>query len=565
MWTLIGAGAKKFQQCHKPTSQVLTDATWIKDSVADFSPDSCAIVLKSGKQLQYDALIIGIGLQLRYDMIKGLPEAFSTPGIGSNYHPEYVHKTYESIKNFREGNAVFTYPQTTIKCPGAPQKIMYLTDHYLRKNGRRDKANLLFCTAASFMFGVKAYNGPLEKICDDKGVIRNYLHTLTEVKPNSREAIFDIKNPDGKVLEQKAIKYEMLHVAPPCSAPEILRKQTKLVDQTGFLNLNKDTLQHVAFPNIFGLGDCTNLPTSKTAAAAGVESGVLQKNVVAFLNNRPLTSKYTGYASCPLVTSYNTGIMPEFDYSLTPLETLPIDQSKERHIFYYMKADLMPFLYWNGLVKGYWKGPQSIRKMCSNRKQRHVDSIFHREKRQSRYGSRRILSGSLQQEVLRYRSCIAQCSDGPGNAEKRRRPRRGSGGGGRSGHRSGEYNQRMSNSDHRPNIFARCLRDNRCYTDEKSKGRGECHSNGMERSEPERKTMCSCLQNVYGPDAVSCDDSQQSFGGGGRNTGGGGSNGGGGEWNGNRGGGTGNGIDNGISIGSGNGGVPTRPPDYDII
>ena len=64
--------------------------------------------------------------------IKGLPDAFETPGVCSNYHADYVKKTYPATKAFKEGNAVFTFPNTPIKCAGAPQKIMYLTDYNFR-------------------------------------------------------------------------------------------------------------------------------------------------------------------------------------------------------------------------------------------------------------------------------------------------------------------------------------------------------------------------------------------------------------------------------------------------
>jgi sulfide:quinone oxidoreductase len=65
--------------------------------------------------------------------IKGLPEAFSTDGVCSIYHPDYVSSTFRAIENFPGGNAIFTFPNTPIKCAGAPQKICYLTDAYLRK------------------------------------------------------------------------------------------------------------------------------------------------------------------------------------------------------------------------------------------------------------------------------------------------------------------------------------------------------------------------------------------------------------------------------------------------
>lgn len=65
--------------------------------------------------------------------IKGLPEAFNTPGVCSNYSTLYVGNTLESLKNFKEGNAIFTFPNTPVKCAGAPQKAMYISEEYLRK------------------------------------------------------------------------------------------------------------------------------------------------------------------------------------------------------------------------------------------------------------------------------------------------------------------------------------------------------------------------------------------------------------------------------------------------
>lgn len=64
------------------------------------------------------------------------------------------------------------------------------------------------------------------------------------------------------------LQYEMLHVTPPMGPHEVLKKST-LVDEAGWLDIDKDMLQHKKYPNVFGIGDCTNLPTAKTAAAVG--------------------------------------------------------------------------------------------------------------------------------------------------------------------------------------------------------------------------------------------------------------------------------------------------------
>ena len=63
-------------------------------------------------------------------------------------------------------------------------------------------------------------------------------------------------------------QYEMLHVTPPMG-PNLVIKGSPLADEAGWLDINKDTLQHNKYPNVFGIGDCTSLPTSKTGAAVG--------------------------------------------------------------------------------------------------------------------------------------------------------------------------------------------------------------------------------------------------------------------------------------------------------
>ena len=142
-----------------------------------------------------------------------------------------------------------------------------------------------------------------------------------------------------------------MHVAPPMRPIDAVR-ESKLVDATGFVDINKETLQHTKFSNVFSIGDCTNMPTGKTAAAIAAQSGILVKNLLNAIN---ITSdpvpKYDGYTSCPLVTGYGKLILAEFDFNGQPLETFPIDQGKESKLMYMLKCDLMPDLYWKGLFK----------------------------------------------------------------------------------------------------------------------------------------------------------------------------------------------------------------------
>ncbi|XP_074091443.1 sulfide:quinone oxidoreductase, mitochondrial isoform X2 [Macrotis lagotis] len=347
LWTLVGAGAKKLVSSSRSMASVIPSGVeWIKSRVRELDPDSNCVRIDDEREISYKYLIIALGIKLEFEKIKGLPEGFRYPKIGSNYSVRTVEKTWKALQGFKEGNAIFTFPNTPIKCAGAPQKIMYLSDAYMRKTGKRDKANIIFNTSLGVIFGVKKYAEALEEIIKARDLKVNYRQNLIEVRPEKNEAVFENLDKPG---ETQVISYEMLHVTPPMGPPDVVRA-SPLADSAGWVDVNKETLQHKKYPNVFGIGDCTNLPTSKTAAAVAAQSGILDHTISLIMKNKQPVYKYDGYTSCPLVTNYNKVVLAEFDYNAQPLETFPFDQSKERFSMYVMKADLMPFLYWNGLL-----------------------------------------------------------------------------------------------------------------------------------------------------------------------------------------------------------------------
>lgn len=173
----------------------------------------------------------------------------------------------------------------------------------------------------------------------------------------------------------------MLHVTPPMGSPEVLRNHKTLVNEAGFLDVSADTLQSTRYKNVFGLGDCTSTPNSKTMAAigmdgwevephlfynckvfnissstpsiliSGAQSKVLYQNIMDNLSGKKMKMTYDGYASCPLVTSHDKCILAEFDYKLRPKETFPVNQGQERYSMYLLKEYFFPFLYWNFMLK----------------------------------------------------------------------------------------------------------------------------------------------------------------------------------------------------------------------
>lgn len=364
MWTLVGSGHKTFADSSLPMAKAIPKgAEWIKDSAATIDPEKNMVTTANGLELNYDMLIVAVGLNLNYNKIEGATEALKNdPRVCSNFSAQFVNKTYKAFEGFEKGGtAIFSMPPLPIKCPGAPQKIMYLFDDYLRQSGKREGSNILYNTNLPVIFGVKKYADALHEVVAERDITLNFQHNLISVDHTKGEATFTRVGEDPAI--NITMNYDLLHISPPMSAPDFL-KSSPLANEAGFVDVNKDYLQHNKYENVFSLGDCSSAPTSKTAAAVAAEAGVLDQTIQSFLKGeKPKNTQYDGYTSCPLITKGGKTILAEFDYNAQPLETFPVDQGKERRSMWHMKKDVMPFIYWNMLIKGRWHGPQKMRKI----------------------------------------------------------------------------------------------------------------------------------------------------------------------------------------------------------
>ena len=348
IWTLVGAGVfPKEVSVRDEADFIPPGATWLRDAVATFEPEKNQVTTKAGKVLTYEQLVVAPGIQLDWGAVAGLRDTLGKNGVCSNYAYDTVDSTWESIRNFKGGTAIFTFPSTPIKCAGAPQKIMYLAEHAFRRQGVRNASRVIFASAGAAIFGVPKYRAALEKIIEARGIETMYLHDLVEVRGATKEAVFADKASGTQVT----VKYDMLHVTPPQSAPDFI-EHSPLAGAGGWVDVDEHTLQHVRFPNVFSAGDCSSLPTSKTGAAVRKEAPVLVENLLALRAGRPLLASYDGYASCPLVTGYGTVMLAEFGYDGKIMESFPFDQAQERYSMWVLKAHALPSMYWHGMLRG---------------------------------------------------------------------------------------------------------------------------------------------------------------------------------------------------------------------
>lgn len=349
-WTLVGGGTFDINDTIRNEKDFIPNGTtWIKDAVASFEPEQNQVTCKSGDKHTYDYLVVAPGIQLDWHKIKGLKETLGKNGVTTNYLVDYAPYTWECLRNFKGGNAIFTNPNTPIKCGGAPQKIMYLAGDYILKHGLQPKSNIHFYSGGGIIFGVKKYADTLNKVLQRYKIQTHFKHNLVEIDGPNRKAWFEDEH--GTRVEQS---FDFIHVTPPQSAPDFIKSSPLAVPDNplGWVDVNKFTLQHNRYPNIFSLGDASSLPNAKTGAAVRKQAPVLVENLLHVKNGGTLDAKYTGYGSCPLVTGYGKLVLAEFDYDNNPMETFPFDQSKERWSMWMLKTKVLPWLYWNRILQG---------------------------------------------------------------------------------------------------------------------------------------------------------------------------------------------------------------------
>lgn len=350
-WTLVGGGVFNINDTiHSEASVMPKGVKWIKQKATVIEPEQNNVMLDNNEVINYDYLIVAPGIQLNWNEIKGLQETLGKNGVCSNYSVKTAPYTFECIKRFKGGNALFTNPHTPIKCGGAPHKIMWLAADYFKRHDVFGKANIQYWSGGTRLFGVDKYEKTLYKVAKRDNVDIHFYTKLVEINGPAKIAKFIGFGPDNKDREYE-VHFDMIHVTPPQGAPDFIR-QSPLANAAGWVDVDRNTLQHVKYPNIFSLGDSSSLPTSKTGAAIRKQAPVLVQNLLALMKHERLDGYYNGYTSCPVITGYGKLVLCEFDYNNKPVETFPFDQSKERWSMYQLKRHILPWLYWNKILPG---------------------------------------------------------------------------------------------------------------------------------------------------------------------------------------------------------------------
>jgi sulfide:quinone oxidoreductase len=310
--------------------------------------DDDRVHLADGTVLPYDVLVVATGTRLAPEETEGLTGPGWMERVFTFYTPEGAEALGEALNRFDNGRLVVNIVDMPIKCPVAPIEFAFLADWFLRERGVRDRTEIVLAT-------------PLDG-CFTKPIASKHLTYLLEEKEIGLEVEFAAGEVDGSggrlvSYDGREIPFDLLATVPVHAGAEYVDRSPGLGDELGFVPTNPRTLQSLARPNVFALGDATNVPTSKAGSVTHFEGEMLTKNIRHFLAGEPLDESYDGHANCFIETGFGKALLIDFNYETEPLPGRfpsslgPMPLLKESRLNHMGKL-MFQWMYWHVLLPG---------------------------------------------------------------------------------------------------------------------------------------------------------------------------------------------------------------------
>jgi len=309
----IAMGGEREERLSRPERSLLdAPINLIVDTAVRIDEAARTIVLASGAILPYDYLVLATGSRIVPEEIP-----FFTQEARHFYTGKAALELRHALDAFTGGRVVIGIASMPYKCPPAPLEVSFLIEAELRERGLREKSEVHFCSPIGRAFTIESVSEMATPILEQKGI---ELHTFFNV-----EAI----DPERKVilsLEGEELGYDLLILVPPHRGQQFLIDSGLAPAPGGWLPTDRHTLQVGGRPNLFALGDATDLPLSKAGSTAHFEAPVVVEGIIAGLEGRAPSGKhasYEGRVMCFFEVGDGKGTLLRFDYEHPPKPPKP--------------------------------------------------------------------------------------------------------------------------------------------------------------------------------------------------------------------------------------------------
>jgi sulfide:quinone oxidoreductase len=314
------------------------EAVWI---------DRDEVLLDDGTVLPYDVLIVASGARLQAEETEGLTGPGWNERVFTFYTPEGAEALRGALERFGGGRLVVNLVDMPIKCPVAPLELAFLTDWYLRERGVRGRTELVYATPLEGAFTKPIASEHLAGLLAEKEI-----ELVTEFNAGEVDGVGGtLAAYDGRQLE-----FDLLVTVPLHGGAAYVERSPGLGDVLGFVPTDRRTLQTAAKPNVFALGDATDLPTSKAGSVTHFETEVLTENVAHYFAGEELEAGYDGHANCFVETGFHKALLIDFNYETEPLPghyptAFGLPLLRESRLNHLGKL-LFQSVYWHALLPG---------------------------------------------------------------------------------------------------------------------------------------------------------------------------------------------------------------------
>jgi len=347
-YLFIPFGGDKPNEIVKPRRRFIPDGVdLVYGEVDRVAPDAGAVLLTHGRHLPYDYLVIATGVEPRPDQTPGMLD-------GGQWHTSiFDFYTYDgavalaaALREFEGGRLVVHVVDMPIKCPVAPLEFTFLADAFFRRCGMRDRVDLVYATPLPGAF--------------TKPVASRLLGSMLDERKIALETDFLLERVEGKNLvsyDERKIPFDLLVTVPLNMGAEYVAR-SGLGNELNLVPVDKHTLLSTAYPNIFGLGDASNIPASKAGSVAHFSVEVFTDNFLQHVRGEPMTGRFDGHANCFVESGDGKALLIDFSYDTEPLPGKypvpgvgPFSLLKETAINHWGKLAFR-WMYWNLLLPG---------------------------------------------------------------------------------------------------------------------------------------------------------------------------------------------------------------------
>ena len=320
----------------------------VMEQVEVIKPKENQIVMKSGKVIGYDLMIIATGSKVHPEETEGLKEGGWYKNIFDFYTIEGAVALRNFLKYWEGGKMVLNIIEMPIKCPVAPLEFVFLADWWFTEQGIRDKVDIKYVTPLPGAFTKPIAAKFLGQFLEKKNI---------QIVPEFSTGRVDSENNKIISWDDQEIDYDLLVTIPTNMGSEVIAR-SGMGDDLNFIPTDPHTLQSKDYENIFVIGDATDLPSSKAGSVAHFEADVLYENILRAVDGRPLKSAFDGHANCFIESGFNKGILIDFNYDVEPLPGKfplpgvgPFSLLEETRMNHWGKMTFR-WVYWNLLLKG---------------------------------------------------------------------------------------------------------------------------------------------------------------------------------------------------------------------